>query len=46
MSPRSLCTHVKKIIEVPMTNIEDELWKLGITMYKMEFMLAVIPNKM
>ena len=35
-----------KSIEVSMTNIEDELWQLARTMYKMAFMLAVIPNKM
>ena len=28
-----------------MTNIEDQLWKLDRTMYKMAFMLAVIPQK-
>ena len=35
-----------KGIEVPMTNIEEDLWQLARTMYKMTFMLSVIPNKM
>ena len=31
-----------KGIESPMANIEDELWKLARTMYKMVFLLAMI----
>ena len=35
-----------KGIEVPMTNIEDELCQLARNMYKMAFMLSMIPNIM
>ena len=35
-----------KGIEVPMINIEDEIWQLARTMYKMAFILAVIKIKM
>ena len=34
-----------KGIEVLITNIEEDLWQLARTMYKMAFMLAVIPKK-
>ena len=35
-----------KGIKVPMINIDDDLWQRARTMYKMAFILVVLPKKM